>query len=260
MAGGDTAVMGFLPKPRVTPARLFQHTEVDYAGLVLLRTTRGQGHKAHKAFLAIFVCLGTRAVHLEVVSDYTAEAFLAALRRFTSRRGLPQELVSDCGTNFTGAEAELRALFTAGNQEAQSIGCALTTERILWRFNPPAAPHFGGVWEAAVKAVKHYLRRVLGNSTLTFEEMATFLAQVEACLNSWPIAPLLDDPDDLAALTPGHFLVGTALLAVPEPTLADVSTSRLTLAACPADEGPLLALVVPRVPPSLSGATEVAGG
>jgi len=72
------------------------------------------------------------------------------------------------------------------------------------------------------------MRRVLGNNTLTYEEMATFLAGVEACLNSRPIAPLSDDPNDVAALTPGHFLVGTALLAVPEPTLADVSTNRLS--------------------------------
>lgn len=87
-----------------------------------------------------------------------------------------------------------------------------------WRFNLPAAPHFGGLWEAAVKSTKHHLRRVIGEA-LTYEEMATLLTQVEACLNSRPLQPLTDDPDDLAALTPGHFIIGAPLLAVPEPSL-----------------------------------------
>jgi len=221
-------MMSDLPGPRVTPSRPFLHTGIDYAGPVMLRTTKGRGHKTHKAFIAVFVCLSTKAVHVDVASDYTAEAFLAVFRRFTSRRGLPQVVYSDCGTNFSGAEAALRALFAASTKEAQDIAKALAAERIQWRFNPPAAPHFGGIWEAAVKSVKHHLRRVLGEATLTYEEMATFLAGVEACLNSRPLTPLTDDPEDVAALTPGHFLVGTALLAIPEPTLLDVPTNRLS--------------------------------
>ncbi|XP_011858832.1 PREDICTED: uncharacterized protein LOC105556358 [Vollenhovia emeryi] len=81
-------IMGGLPHPRVNASRPFQHTGVDYAGPVMLRTSRGRGHKAHKAFFVVFVCLGTKAVHLEVASDYTAAGFLAAFRRFVSRRGL----------------------------------------------------------------------------------------------------------------------------------------------------------------------------
>lgn len=97
-----------------------------------------------------------------------------------------------------------------------------------WRFNPPSAPHFGGIWEVAVKAVKHHLRQVVGDATLTFEEMSTFLAEIEACLNSRPLQALTDDPDDLEALTPGHFLIGAPLVSVPEPTLSEVPPNRLT--------------------------------
>jgi hypothetical protein len=221
-------LMANLPAPRVTPSRPFSHTGVDYAGPVMLRTSKGRGHKATKAFIAIFVCLATKAVHIEAVSDYSADAFLAALRRFISRRGLCQVIYSDCGTNFVGADAALRAMFAASSREAQRIHDRLAEERIRWRFNPPAAPHFGGLWEAAVKSMKRHLRRVLGEATLTFEEMATLLAQVEACLNSRPLQPLTDDSSDTAALTPGHFLVGTALSAIPEPTLLDVPANRLT--------------------------------
>ncbi|KAL6418144.1 hypothetical protein ACFW04_012024 [Cataglyphis niger] len=166
------------------------------------------------------------AVHLEVVSDYSADAFLAALRRFTARRGLCRSLQSDCGTNFVGADAQLRAFFTASNPAQRRIADQLANDRIQWRFNPPSAPHFGGLWEAAVKSLKHHLRRVLGESTLTYEEMSTLLAQIEACMNSRPLQALSDDPDDLAALTPGHFLVGTALNALPEPCLVDAPIGR----------------------------------
>lgn len=122
--------MGDLPAARVTPARPFLHAGVDYAGPVWLRTTKGRGHRATKAFLAIFVCLATKAVHLDVVSDYSADAFLAALRRFTSRRGFCKSLYSDCGTNFAGADSQLKALFSACTQEGRHLAEQLAEERI----------------------------------------------------------------------------------------------------------------------------------
>ncbi|XP_076299894.1 uncharacterized protein LOC143218549 [Lasioglossum baleicum] len=221
-----TQLMGQLPAPRVTPALPFHSTGVDYAGPIWLRTTSGRGHKAYKGFLAVFVCLVTKAVHLEVVFDYTAQAFLAAFRRFVSR--LCAHLYSDCGTNFLGADRELRRLFTASSQENRSLRSLMLDLRIQWHFNPPAAPHFGGLWEAAVKSTKHHLRRTIGEARLTYEEMTTLLTQVEACLNSRPLTALSDDPTDLTALMPGHFLTGSALNSIPEPSLLDTETNRLT--------------------------------
>ncbi|KAG8237585.1 hypothetical protein J437_LFUL003309 [Ladona fulva] len=90
-----------------------------------------------------------------------------------------------------------------------------------WRYNPPAAPHFGGIWEAAVKSVKHHLRRVIGETKLTYEEVSTLLSQVEACLNSRPLLPLSDDPTDFQVLTPAHFLIQTCSYIVPEADLRD---------------------------------------
>ncbi|XP_071580864.1 uncharacterized protein [Temnothorax nylanderi] len=220
--------MGNLPRGRVTPARPFLRTGLDYAGPILIRTSRGRGHKAHKAFIAVFVCLCSKAVHLNVVSDYTTDAFLAAFRRFTARRGLCEEVYSDCGTNFVGADRVLQDLFRASSADGRRIANFATFEGVKWHFNPPAAPHFGGLWEAAVKSTKHHLKRVIGESTLTFEEMSTFLAQVEACLNSRPLQALSDDPDDISALTPGHFLIGAPLLAVPEPSLEETADGTLS--------------------------------
>ncbi|XP_029160236.1 uncharacterized protein LOC114932248 [Nylanderia fulva] len=219
--------MSNLPRDRVTPTRPFLSTGSDYAGPILLRTSKGRGHRAHKGYIAVFVCFWSKAIHLEVVSDYTSEAFIAALRRFVSRRGLCAEIYSDCGTTFIGADRTLRSLFNAATVEGQSIVLAATAQGIRWHFNPPAAPHFGGLWKAAVKSTKFHLRRVISETTLTFEELSTLLAQIEACLNSRPLQALSDNPEDVSALTPGHFLVGAPLLAVPEPSLTGQTISTL---------------------------------
>ena len=221
-------LMGDLPAARVTPARPFLHVGVDYAGPLTLLRTRGRGQRTHKGYIALFVCLSTRAVHLELVSDYSTEAFLAALRRFTSRRGLCAVIQSDQGTTFVGAARELRDMLAHLDSGRDAIHSALLKDGIEWRFNPPAAPHFGGLWEAAVKSTKYHLRRVIGEQHLTFEEMTTLLHQIEACLNSRPLQAMSDDPGDLTTLTPGHFLIGEALLSLPDPPIDDVPASRLS--------------------------------
>ncbi|XP_046145796.1 uncharacterized protein LOC123989163 [Osmia bicornis bicornis] len=168
------------------------------------------------------------AVHLEVVTDYSADAFIAAFRRFAARRGTAASLYSDCGTNFQGADAQLQKQFKDSTRENQDLAALLAKDGTQWHFNPPAAPHMGGKWEAVVKSLKFHLKRTIGDALLTFEESITLLAQIEAILNSRPLEPLSDDPDDLSALTPGHFLIGSPLNAVPEPTLLDVSVNRLS--------------------------------
>ncbi|XP_011052520.1 PREDICTED: uncharacterized protein LOC105144954 [Acromyrmex echinatior] len=220
--------MGNLLPGRVTPARPFLHVSIDYAGPIFIRTSKGRGHSAHKAFIAVFVCFSSKAVHLEAVSAYTTDAFLAALRRFPSRRGLCTDIYSDCGTNFLGADRQLREMLRASSSEGRKIAHVATSEGIYWHFNPPSAPHFGGLWEAAVKSAKYHLRRTIGETRLTFEEISTLLAQVEACLNSRSMHALSDDSDDLTALTPDHLLIGAPLLVIPEPSLSDKKENLLS--------------------------------
>ncbi|XP_043478306.1 uncharacterized protein LOC122508811 [Leptopilina heterotoma] len=86
----------------------------------------------------------------------------------------------------------------------------------------------GGKWDAAVKSIKYHLRRTIGETILTYEEFTTLLTQIEAVLNSRPLEPLTENPDDLSVLTPGHFLIGEPLTSIPEPSLLEVPTSRLT--------------------------------
>lgn len=218
-------MMGSLPSIRCSPARPFLHSGVDYAGPINIRTTKGRGHKSYKGYICLFVCMSTRALHLEVVSDMTTQAFLAAFRRFVSRRGHCSKLWSDNGTTFVGASRELQQISTLQSSIAENLE-ANGTE---WHFIPPHAPNFGGLWEAGVKSTKYHIKRVIGESTLTYEELSTFLTQVEACLNSRPISVIhLDDPGESMPLTPGHFLIGEPFVSVPDYNYENVSVGSLT--------------------------------
>lgn len=219
--------MGDLPRDRVLPSRPFSKTGVDYAGPFMVRAVAGRGRAAHKGYVALFICLVTRAIHLEFVSDYSTEAFLAAFRRFISRYGLPALMMSDNGTTSQGAERKLREAFTKIKKD-QNLASWVATEGVEWSFIPPAAPNHGGLWEAGVKSVKHHLKRVINNQILSFEEMCTLLAQIGACLNSRPIAPMTDRVDDFCFLTPGHFLGCGLGMSVPEPDLCDDKRNRLS--------------------------------
>ncbi|GBN42268.1 hypothetical protein AVEN_67990-1, partial [Araneus ventricosus] len=213
-------IMGELPKSRVCPSSVFHRTGLDFAGPFLIRSSKGRGSRNTKCYICVFVCFATKAVHLEVVSDLTSRAFIACLKRFVARRGRPSEIFCDRGTNFYGASRDLRKEFSQLMKD-KSIYQFLTTENINWRFNPPASPHFGGLWESVVKSFKFHLKRVIGTASVTFEELATITSQIEACLNSRPLSGISNDPNDLSALTPGHFLIRKPLTAIPQVPIPD---------------------------------------
>lgn len=218
-------LMATLPPSRTTPSRAFARVGVDYAGPVTVRSTLGRLPKLTKAWICVFVCLVTRAIHLELVSDLTTQAFIAALKRMISRRGIIREVISDNGTTFVGANNYLRAIV---KQLEEGMGEIEDKFDFKWTFTTPKAPHQGGIYEAAVKSAKHHLVRVIGETTLTFEEYSTILYQVEACVNSRPISPLNDDPTSLLALTPGHFLIGEPLVRLPdERDFQNIAANRL---------------------------------
>lgn len=223
-------LMGDLPGERVTEARrVFQVTGVDYAGPISLRESRrrGKGHIT-KGYIAVFTCFATKAVHLELVSELTTEAFLAALQRFTARRGLCEKLFSDNGRNFIGAANELKELQKFLDQENAHISEGLIQRKIEWHFIPPRAPHFGGLWEAAVKIMKRHLYTETLGRILTFEEAYTLLCDVEAVLNSRPLTPLPNDPNDTAVLTPAHFVISDSLYQPAQENVSNEPDNRLS--------------------------------
>lgn len=221
--------MSSLPAGRVTVSRPFSHCGIDYAGPITLRESRRRNARNYKAYIAMFVCFTTKAVHIEVVNDLTSDAFIGALKRFIARRDKPSHIHSDNGTNFVGAHNQLKELAKFLDEEQMQIDVRhfLCNQKVSWNFIPPNAPHHGGLWEAAVKSAKHHINRIVGKSHLTYEEMLTVLCEVEAILNSRPITPLSSDLNDLAYLSPGHFLVGTTMNGLPCNDLCDVNENRL---------------------------------
>ena len=137
----------------------------------------------------MLVCLSVKAVHLELVSDLTMEAFIAALCQFIARRGYPS---FSHGTNFVGTNRELNELndFLCTQQVQGTISVFCHCKNIEWRFIPERAPHFGGLCESAVKSTRPHLSRVVGSVKLTFKEFCTILTRVKVCLNSHPLTPV----------------------------------------------------------------------
>ena len=201
---------------------------MDYAGPFHLKYGYVRKPTVIKAYL--FVCLTVKAVHLEVVSNLTTEAFIAALCRFIARRGYPSLIWSDHSSNFVGANNELKelqSLLTDPNMQG-SVSDFCSAHNIQWKFIPERAPHFGGIWESAVKSVKTHLKRIVSPIRLTFEEFTTVLTQIEACLNSRPLTPTNSPDDDgITVLTPGHFLIGKPITALPDSHHSYRSTSLL---------------------------------
>ena len=212
-------LLGELPEERVSTTPAFNSTGLDFAGPFTLKKGHTRKPVHIKAYICLFVCLSTKAIHLEVISDLTTPAFLAGLRRFVSRRGCPHTIHSDNGSNEVGARNQLRDLykFLQAEKTDSIIHQHLLKHRTTWDNIPERAPHFGGLWESAVRSMKFHLKRVVGSQVLTYEEMETVACQVEACLNSCPIiAKTSHDLDGIFTITSGHFLLLNPPTAYPE--------------------------------------------
>lgn len=194
--------MADLPLERILPDKSpFTNVGVDYFGPIEIK----RGRSLVKRYGVIFTCMASRAVHLEVAYTLDTDSCIHALRRFICRRGQVLSLRSDNGTNFIGAERELRESLNALNQD--KIQTAMLQKGIKWYFNPPAGSHHGGVWERLILMVRNVLHSVLSQQVLDAEGLQTLICEVEAILNDRPITKLSEDPMDLEALTPNHLLL-----------------------------------------------------
>lgn len=187
--------MADLPIERITSdLPPFSNVGVDYFGPVEVR----RGRSLVKRYGVIFTCTACRAVHLEVTYSLDTDACINALRRFVCRRGQVTHMRSDNGTNFIGAERELKEAVAALDNKIQR---AFLHQGINWSFNPPAASHHGGAWERIIGMTRKILTSVLKQQKLD-DGFHTVLREAEAILNNLPITKLSGDPQDLEALTP----------------------------------------------------------
>ncbi|XP_055303270.1 uncharacterized protein LOC129568954, partial [Sitodiplosis mosellana] len=221
-------LMAPLPTIKTTPARAFIHCGLDFAGPIEIKSGELRNSPSIKTYICVFVCMASKACHLELVGDLSTQRFILALRRLVGRRGICKHIYCDHGTNFEGANNELpRLLLQSASSVSTEIKQAFVPDGIEFHFNPPRAPNWGGQWESYVKLTKHHLRRMTTSRKLTFEEMYTLLVQIEACVNSRPLCSITSDPNDLNPLTPSHLLIGEPLNAIPEPSLLSLKDQTL---------------------------------
>ncbi|GFY22187.1 integrase catalytic domain-containing protein [Trichonephila clavipes] len=220
-------IMADLPKGRVIKNYPFNVSGVDFCGPFYIKYKGQRKGVYNKIYVCIFICFVSKAVHLDIVTDLTSNAFIATLKRFIFRRDKCAKLYSDNATNFVGANIELKKMFNLVCKPDEALASYMASEGIYWKFLPPRAPNFGGLWESGVKSFKFYLKRVVGNIRLTYEEFLTVIIQIEGMLNSRPLVPLSSDLDDLNVLTPSHFLIGRSITSIVEPDLTNLNENRL---------------------------------
>ncbi|XP_049879876.1 uncharacterized protein LOC126376494 [Pectinophora gossypiella] len=229
-AKAASQLMGSLPLDRVRMSRPFQIVGTDYAGPFYVKQTRVRNPVITKAYVVIFVCFTTKAIHIELASDMTTETFLACLRRFIFRRNKPSKIYCDNGSYFRGANNVLKDLYNmqSSSKHQNDVINYCNSERIQFHFIPSYSPIFGGLWEAGVKSIKYHLKRVISDTVLTFEELYTVLVQIEGILNSRPLTAMSRDQSDMSYLTPAHFFTGSPITSYPELNLVDTKVGKLS--------------------------------
>ena len=180
----------------------FSSVGVDYFGPVMVKLLR---NKLVKRYGCIFTCLTMRAVHIEIAHSLDTDSFINALRRFIARRGRPQNIFSDNGTNFVGAAKVLRESLRSLNENKIHQYCS--QQDINWTFNPPTASHMGGAWERMIRSIRKILKGILGAQTLNDEGLLTFITEVESIINSRPLVPVSFSDTSQDPLTPNHLLL-----------------------------------------------------
>ena len=204
-ASPASQIMAPLPELRTRLSLCaFSQTSVDFGSPFI--TKQGRGKTRQKRYLCLFTCLATRAVHLEMAYSVTTDSFLNAFYRMASRRNIPQDVLSDNGTNFVGGDNELRDLVLQLDQD--KIQDSTANRGVRWHFNPPGAPHFSGVHEVMIKAAKKAIYSILADADITDEELFSAIVGAEGLINSRPLTYQSANANDIVPLTPNHFLHG----------------------------------------------------
>lgn len=208
----ETQKMADLPSSRLAPhTPPFYYTSCDYFGPFQVKVGR---NKRAKHYGVIFTCLNTRAVHLEIATDCSTMEFLQVLRRFFAVRGQPAQILSDNGTQFVGAQRELREMIAGWSEDELKDFCA--EKRVQWKFITPGAPHQNGCAESLVKSAKIAIKKAIGEQVLTPFELLTCFLEVANLMNERPIGRKCNDPDDGSYLSPNDILLGRSSRNVPQ--------------------------------------------
>ena len=179
------------------------------------------GRKTEKKYGAIFTCMASRAVHIELLDDMSTDSFINCLRCFFALRGDVRQIRCDRGTNFVGADNELKkALEEVGDTHLKSF---LRQHHCDFVFNTPGSSHMGGAWERLIYTVRSVLSGILMEShgRLDTYSARTVMYEAMAIVNSRPITPFIDQ--ETGPLTPNHLLHMKSGIVMPPPGQFDSS-------------------------------------
>ena len=208
--------MADLPTDRTSCEPPFTYCGVDMFGPFLVK----EGRKVLKRYCALFTCLSSRGVHIEVTASMDTDSFIQALRRFVARRGSVRTIRSDNGGNFVGTDNEMTKAWREMDQSKISDHLRENNcDWIAWERNVPVASHMGGVWERQIRTVRSVLNSMFKAHArpLDNESFSTLMAEVEAIVNSRPLTlEDINDPESMP-LTPNHLLTLKSKIVMPPP-------------------------------------------
>ena len=216
----SSSMMPDLPPERVSEGPPFAHTGVDFAGPLYVKSPIESDDKA-KTYICLFTCATTRAVHLELTEALSAQSFLQAFRRFVSRRGLPSVMMSDNAKTFKSVSKDIKKI-----RQSKEVQQHLTSRQVDWQFILEKAPWWGGFWERLVQSTKRCLKKTIGRTTLTYEELRTVVIEIESTLNNRPLTYIYDDAEgNSRCLTPADLIYGYRLSSVPSERQYEVTST-----------------------------------
>ena len=193
---------------RVEASQPFKVTGVDFTGALYVRDTTGE----RKVYICLFTCACTRAVHLEILHDLTVDSFLLAFRRFSSRKSLPTQMLSDNASTYLAAAEEIKELF-----ESDDLKEALGRQHVTWSFIPKRAPWYGGFWERLIGLTKQAVKKTLGRTFVSLQVLETVVVEIESMLNDRPLTYVSTDISDPEPLTLAHLMYGRRIVSAPHP-------------------------------------------
>ncbi|XP_062715374.1 uncharacterized protein LOC134291519 [Aedes albopictus] len=209
-------LMSDLPHARLAAySRPFSHMGVDYFGPMMVTV----GRRVEKRWGVLATCLTVRAIHLEIAHSLTTDSCIMALRNIMGRRGVPVAIYSDRGTNFVGANKQLKTALDELDHD--KIVAEFTSPHTTWIFIPPLSPHMGGAWERLIRSVKQNLEKLKPNRLPSDETLRNILIEVEYLVNSRPLTDIPLDDDQSPVLTPNHFIIGSSNGVLPWTCLDD---------------------------------------
>lgn len=219
--------MAELPSFRTQQAIPFTFVGCDYAGPFHIKLSETKNAKSTKGYVALFICLTTKAIHFEVVCDLTTAEYIMALENFIARWGIPNTMYTDNGKNFVGGEREIYELHEQFLSQTNALTRLFEVKRIKFKRLPARASHMAGIWERAVGMTKYHMHRVMKDTNLTARRFDHVLEQIECGLNSRPLWAVTSNSDDIEVLTPSHFYKFQPINTLPRPDLTHIKMNRL---------------------------------